>query len=961
MAIELQDNFTGILMNVISAVNMSASTIAQMRSVMNEPIDTASIEEIRDQLNRATIAAQELDAAIQNVDVSVADVQPSPVFLPAESSSSAPVEIPVVSQSHNLDVFTNTGIERFEMEVQGMNNMLNTLNQAQAEITTRAAQANIFPPDMVADMGGMQNRLQEIQRQIETIESDSWNMGVDTANAELERLQAQLDQVVQEQELMNRAVENMDIQAANEAYLCLSQTISNIEQYIRNNVDEQGKFNDEIREGVDSAADLKNMIASAVGDFTGMAGLKKVKSWIDDCTAAFNTQLNAEMQLVSVLANVLDEDYVAQFELEVAVDTVAAIGEIDTVQNGIDEVVVPVTATAETRTLIAAYDQITAKASEIQRRGVFDDEAMIAGAAELSTYFSDPAAIMYMMDTLSDYAMGMNVLDGKGLQVDSTSMARYATNLGKIMTGTYTAMSQKGLEFTGAQKAVIEGTATEGQIISALGEEYLSASSDMQAAIAITQIVNGAWSGLYESMSNTPEGKIIQMTNTLGGMKEVIGGQLYPYVLLFVDTITQYWPTIQTVLDKIIIGLQCIFGFLSWMTERALNFAQFFIDNWSWISPIIYGIAAAFLLYNGVLAAHAIACGISTVMEVLKGIQAYITASALLANVNATLLATSAEYAFVVAAAQATVAQGGFNTALAACPITWIILAIIALIVVIFVVCNAIADMTGIATSGFGILAGCINVVIQFFINLALAVTNNAIGMGYAIGALTSNMKTAFHNAIVSVQSWFYDLLSTALTVINDICIALNKLPFIEFDYSGISAAASDYAAKAEEIAGNKESYENILDAFNKGNSTFNTFQDGWVSNAFNAGAAWGDGIADKISNFNLSDLFDTTDILSADDYASALTAGGIGRGVDDIAENTGAIADAMDITAEELKYLRDIAEQETINRYTTAEISIEQTNHNTIKNGMDLDGIMSSMEAMVNEAIDISTEGVHA
>ena len=67
-----------------------------------------------------------------------------------------------------------------------------------------------------------------------------------------------------------------------------------------------------------------------------------------------------------------------------------------------------------------------------------------------------------------------------------------------------------------------------------------------------------------------------------------------------------------------------------------------------------------------------------------------------------------------------------------------------------------------------------------------------------------------------------------------------------------------------------------------------------------------------------------------------------------------------MDITGEELKYLRDIAEQEAINRFTTAEVNIAQTNHNTIKNGMDLDGIMSGMTDMVNEAIEISTEGVH-
>ena len=72
-------------------------------------------------------------------------------------------------------------------------------------------------------------------------------------------------------------------------------------------------------------------------------------------------------------------------------------------------------------------------------------------------------------------------------------------------------------------------------------------------------------------------------------------------------------------------------------------------------------------------------------------------------------------------------------------------------------------------------------------------------------------------------------------------------------------------------------------------------------------------------------------------------------------------MTDTMDITGEELKYLRDIAEQEAINRFTTAEISIEQTNHNTIRNGLDLDGVISGMTDAVNEAIYISTEGVHA
>ena len=225
-------------------------------------------------------------------------------------------------------------------------------------------------------------------------------------------------------------------------------------------------------------------------------------------------------------------------------------------------------------------------------------------------------------------------------------------------------------------------------------------------------------------------------------------------------------------------------------------------------------------------------------------------------------------------------------------------------------------------------------------------------------------MMTAFQNAIGSVQSWFYDLLSTALTVIAGICEALNKLPFVEFDYSGITSAADNYAAKAAEAAGNKGDYESVSGAFNKGFSTFNTFQDGWVSDAFASGAAWGDGVAEKIGDFSLSDVFGQTDIPNTDDYAfgfsDAIADSGLGGGIEDIAGDTGSIKDALDVTQEDLRYLRDIAEQEAVNRFTMADVTINQTNNNNVSSGMDLDGVVTGLTDAVNEAVDSITEGVH-
>ena len=100
--------------------------------------------------------------------------------------------------------------------------------------------------------------------------------------------------------------------------------------------------------------------------------------------------------------------------------------------------------------------------------------------------------------------------------------------------------------------------------------------------------------------------------------------------------------------------------------------------------------------------------------------------------------------------------------------------------------------------------------------------------------------------------------------------------------------------------------------------------------------------------------------IPSVEDYASLIADNANLSTLPDIADNTGKIKDTLSDTDEDLKYLRDMAEMEVINSYTTAEIKIEQNNHNTVNNGMDLDGVTSALTDGIMEAIDVVTEGVH-
>lgn len=392
-----------------------------------------------------------------------------------------------------------------------------------------------------------------------------------------------------------------------------------------------------------------------------------------------------------------------------------------------------------------------------------------------------------------------------------------------------------------------------------------------------------------------------------------------------------------TVVDGALNALATITALASGILDVFVNIGSAVVDNWSVIEPIAWGLVAALVAYNAV----------ALITQAING------AVALSAGVKAAaeMMSTGATFA-------ATTAQYGLNAALLACPITWIVVGVIALVAGIIALCNWIAKTTGVAATGFGVITGGINVAIQAVWNAMLVVANVAIGIWNALGACCSNIGTAFHNVISNVQGWFYGLLSTALTVVEGICAALNKLPFVEFDYSGISAKADEYAAKSAEAYGSVEEYQNIGDAFTKGYNTFDTFTDGWASDAFKAGASWGDGVADKVSSF-----FDFggggtggTDLGSGFDLSSIADNTGL------TADNTGKTADALAVTEEQLEYLRGIAERDAINRFTTAEVKIDMTGMtNRIDGSADLDGVISQLTEGFTEALVTAAEGVHA
>ena len=373
----------------------------------------------------------------------------------------------------------------------------------------------------------------------------------------------------------------------------------------------------------------------------------------------------------------------------------------------------------------------------------------------------------------------------------------------------------------------------------------------------------------------------------------------------------------QTFTTNAINDLAVVAGVVLDIFEGIGSVGTFVSDNWQIIGPIVEGVAAALTVYYGWQ-----------------------------------LLSTSATKA-------AAAAQWIYNAAMNANPAAIVAISIGALIVLIGILANKFTGTGHIAQSVFGMITGGINVVIQYFKNWGLTVADIFIGIWNAGGACATNVEIAFHNAISHVQALWYNMLSTALTVVSGICSALNKLPFVDFDYSGITGAADNYASKAAAAAGNTKDYASVPAAFSKGVKTYDTYQKGWVNDAYTAGAAWGDGVTSKIKNTLSSKA---TNIPNANNYPNALASSNVATAAKtaDTAKNTAKTANTLSASSEDLKYLRDIADREYVNKFTTAQIKVEMINHNNVNNDMDLDGMAEHLRSKIEEEMNAAAEGEH-
>lgn len=368
------------------------------------------------------------------------------------------------------------------------------------------------------------------------------------------------------------------------------------------------------------------------------------------------------------------------------------------------------------------------------------------------------------------------------------------------------------------------------------------------------------------------------------------------------------------------------------VTQPLLTAINWLANNLSVIGPILLGLGTAFLVFQ--VAAH------------WTQIAAVATAA-----YHAVVNLLSIGFGVLTGnTAAASAAVFIFNSALLASPITWIIMLIAVVIGLLYGVVAIINKVTGSSISATGLICGAIAVAGAFIGNTVIGLLNALIQYIWAIfvapflgivewilnvcnGGFNS-FGDAVANLIGQIIGWFLNLGKVVTTII-DAIFGTNWTAGLESLQSSVTAWGKN---------------ENAI-TLDKNAPTIDyrfEYGDAWA-----AGNDFGKGIDAKIGGmFNMGGLGDS----------SGFDLGDIAAYTGETADNTGKTADALAVTEEQLEYLRDIAERDAINRFTTAEVKIDMTGMtNRIDGSADLDGVISQLTEGFTEALVTAAEGVHA
>lgn len=768
-------------------------------------------------------------------------------------------EQPPPWQSDDLEIFNSSGAERFHQEIQAANMMLEQLGRTQREIALQASRMNILPPAAIQDMNGLAGRIDHVRQRIQQIESHPLRFASSRTNGELQQLRAHLSQALALQEEMNRAMQRMDVRAANEAYLRLSRIISDAESRIRDTTGEQEHFNRAIQGGAGKA---QNLVRS-------LMGLSVIQSTIGMIRGQFGAAIN-RMDTMTNFSRTMTA---------ITGSSDAASGSLEGLKSmtkgtayGLDTAAAAVqNFTTRGMEIGSATAEVGKWADAVAFYGDGTNETLTTVTDAIGKMLTKGTVEMDQLNRLTD--AGINAV-GMYAQATGRDAAKVQEHLskGKISAQDFITTVSSAFEEGTNGVLNISGAAKEA------GATWATTISNMKAAV--TRGITSMLDEINESLSEAGLGTIQDGIKGIGEVTENVLGTVGTFlgqgIAFFAEHREQIMMTIQ-VLGSLAAAYMLVSGAVGFVTA-AITICQTVMTTFGTTAAIAFGV-------TGVLAVLGIAAAIFSLIEWIK-------------DLNEKTGDTGKTMELVFKKAEVVMADLSYKWAL----------------------------VTG--------------------------------GMQIAWNNFCLGFEIAFHGTYGAVLEIVYligdairSLVNGAITMINDMIRSLNQIPGVSLDvieevkWKGLDELGDMAQEQFQEI------YDLTLDTDRKNQEIAN-------------------GIIEKETAANEAQR-------EYDELYTLYTSGNEVKGVEKeihassdltaITKNTGDTAKAaqkavqsLDITGENLKYIKDMAEREYINRFTTAKINVKQTNHNKVKNNMDLDGINEYLRSDLEQRMVATAEGVH-